>query len=217
MCALYINTRIQQTAEKIASFEELPEGWHYGNGSKPSHEAIRKAVEINAELAASGFSKTNAFPGIEGEIQTTAYHGSLYLEFTIGSDGKITYAFEYNNDEIKYQSGLELYESIEIIRSFRGILPWVFSVSFIKSTMTPIKEISQALPLNLPVMEAEYQQLTKNAFPKAESASAITLVNSMKTFRASPPSFGKSQPIDFLTITGLLNAPVRQVMPATTI
>jgi len=216
MCALYINTRIQQTAEKIAGFEELPEGWHYGSGSRPSHKTIQKALEINAELDASGFSKTNAFPGIEGEIQTTAYHGSLYLEFTIGPDGKITYAFEYNNNEIKYRSGLELDESIEIIRSFRGLL-WVFSASFIKSTTTPIKEISRALPLNLRVMEVEYQQLMKNVFPKAESASAITLVNSTKTFWASRPSFGKSQPIDFLTITGSFNAPVRQVMPATSI
>lgn len=98
MSSAHIN-RARQTAEKIRSFRELPTGWHYGNGNAPSDETIQKALTLNSELALSGFSKTNAFPGIEGEIQVTAYHGPLYLEFTIEPDKGITFIYEHNGEE----------------------------------------------------------------------------------------------------------------------
>ncbi|MBI2975463.1 MAG: hypothetical protein HYY33_00765, partial [Chloroflexi bacterium] len=183
--------------------------------SKPSYEAIQKALELNATFATIGFSKTNAFPGVDGEIQTTAYHGPLYLEFTIEPDGKISYICEHGNEETEYQSGLDIDQAIEIIRSFRGRL-WALSASFINSTMTPIKEISRVLPSNLQVMEAESQSLTKSAFPRVESALANTLTDSTRTLQVSPLSFGTFQPINFLKITGSYRAPVHRGMSATT-
>jgi len=207
--------RFQQTAEKIVSFRELPTGWHYGNGSAPSGETIQKALKLNSEMSLSGFSKTNAFPGIEGEIQVTAYHGPLYLEFTIESNGEIAYIYERNEEEIECKEKLDLETAIQIIRHFRGQI-WALSVSFIESTMTPIREFSKALPSSRPVMEVESQSLTMSAFPKEGSAFANTLTDSIKTLQASRRYFGKFQPTNFLKITGLYSAPVQPAMSATT-
>lgn len=210
------NARIQQTADKIIGFENLPVGWHYGSGLAPSSETIQNALKLNTELETIGFSKTNAFPGIEGEIQTTAYCGSLYLEFTIEPDGKITYLCECNNQEMDYQSELGLDKAIEIIRSFRGNKLWALSVSFINSTMTPIKETSKASPLSPPVMEAGSQLSTRVVSPKVGSAFATTSTDIIGTLQGSHLSSGISQPISFQRITGSYSAQALPAIPATT-
>ena len=56
------------TNEKILGFLELPQGWHYGEGSSPSEETVNESVQINNEANLLGL-KTEAFPGINGEIQ----------------------------------------------------------------------------------------------------------------------------------------------------
>jgi hypothetical protein len=103
---------LTQTTAKILSFGELPVGWHFGGGVPPAKETIAAALHLNREAEASGFDKTNAFPGIEGEIQVTAHLGALCLEFTIERDGGITFVKEKGGQEIAYESGLTLDEAI---------------------------------------------------------------------------------------------------------
>jgi hypothetical protein len=103
---------LAQTTAKILSFRELPVGWHFGGGVPPMNETIAAALKLNQEAEASGFDKTNAFPGIEGEIQVTAYLGALCLEFTIERDGGITFVKEQDDRELFYESGLTLDEAI---------------------------------------------------------------------------------------------------------
>src|SRR5258708_32738608 len=91
---------INQTVQKIVSFKSLPVGWHYGDGVPPTDEMVKKALMLNAEAAKAGFGKTNAFPGIEGEIQITAYHESTYLEITVELDGSVSFVYEEADQEI---------------------------------------------------------------------------------------------------------------------
>ncbi len=109
--------RLTQTTAKILSFGELPVGWHYGGGVPPAKETIAAALKLNEEAEASGFDKTNAFPGIEGEIQVTAYFGALCLEFTIERDGGITFVKEKDDQEIAYEPTLTLDEAIDRLRT----------------------------------------------------------------------------------------------------
>ena len=104
--------RLAQTTAKILGFAELPVGWHYGGGVPPAETTITAALKLNREAEASGFDKTNAFPGIEGEIQVTAYLGALCLEFTIERDGGITFVKEQDDQELAYESGLTLEEAM---------------------------------------------------------------------------------------------------------
>jgi hypothetical protein len=207
--------RLQKTAEKIVGFGDLPRGWHYGNGSAPSEEIIQKALKLNSELALSGFSKTNAFPGIEGEIQVTGYQGPLYLEFTIEPNGEVAFLYERDEKEIEYKEKLDLETAIEIIRHFRG-LAWALSVSFIKSTTTPIREYSKASLSSHPVMVVESQPLMKNVYPGAEPVFASTLKSSTRKSPAYPRSFGKSQQMPFPKVTGSYKRQARQEIFATT-
>jgi hypothetical protein len=108
---------VTQTAEKIWSFRELPVGWHYGDGTPPANETVDSALRLNEEAAQAGFEKTNAFPGIEGEIQVTAWLGSLCLEFTIERDGRVTFVQEQDQQEITYESALTLDEAVNRLRA----------------------------------------------------------------------------------------------------
>jgi hypothetical protein len=167
------DNRIGQTAQKIYGFKDLPVGWHYGSGVPPTDEAIRKALLLNAEAGFAGFRKTNAFPGIDGEIQVTAYHGSIYLELMLELDGTVIFVYEYNDQEIDYEE-LTLNEAIARIRTFRG-LTWALSGLSTSCTTTPIDRSSRVLPLNLPTMEAASPLLIQSASNEPAVISASTL------------------------------------------
>lgn len=106
-----------QTEAKILSFRELPVGWHFGGGAPPSQETIDSALRLNREAMLLGFEKTNAFPGIEGEIQVTAYLDTFSFEFTIERDGAITFVKEQADRELVYEQGLTLDEAINRLRA----------------------------------------------------------------------------------------------------
>lgn len=99
-----------ETLKKIDSFLYLEKGWHYGKGVFPSKKTIAIAKKI-AEQALSNIFDTDAFPGIDGEIMVTVYYKEHYLEFTIESDGEITFVHELNDEELVYKEGLKLQEA----------------------------------------------------------------------------------------------------------
>jgi hypothetical protein len=111
--------RINITDEKIRGFNNLPVGWHYGEGVPPSDSTIKKAIALNMEAGGNGFTKTNAFPGIEGEIQFTVYKGQFYLEFTLEVDGTVTFLYEEADEEKDYQTGISFDEALNRIREFK--------------------------------------------------------------------------------------------------
>jgi hypothetical protein len=165
--------RISQTAQKIASFRNLEVGWHYGGGVPPTDETIHKALILNREAAFAGFSKTNAFPGIDGEIQITAYHQSIYLELTIEVDGIVTFVYEQDDNEIAYEK-LTFDEARARLRKFRGLTWALYGLSTSGST-TPIRSASQALPLDLQVTGAESRLLIQTAsYEPAEISASIS-------------------------------------------
>lgn len=154
------NGRIAATTEKIREFKNLPQGWHYGRGIPPSDATIENAIELNIEAANNGFTKTNAFPGIEGEIQFTIYPGETYLEFTLEINGSITFLYEENGEEKEYRENLSFDEAIQKISNFKEKL-WASSGLFTNNIMTQIRGASRALLSNLPATAAESQVLIK--------------------------------------------------------
>ncbi|MCI0486290.1 MAG: hypothetical protein L0229_06785 [Blastocatellia bacterium] len=154
--------RIAATTKKIQGFKNLPQGWHYGEGVPPSDDTINKAVSLNIEAANSEFTKTNAFPGIDGEIQFTIYQGEAYLEFTIETNGSITFLYEENNEEKEYQENLSFNEAVEKIRDFKEKV-WPSSELFTNSITTQTRGASRASLSNLPATIAVSQFLIKSA------------------------------------------------------
>ena len=177
---------ISEIESKIIAFRGLPRGWNYGQGVPPSEETINIARALNTDLQRSGFQKTNAFPGIDGEIQITAYHESFYLEFTISVDGKITFVQERDNEELRYEEGLSVADAVNKIRAFWGSL-WASSdLSITYTTMTPKKR-------DLPVLHSEtqatglaYPSLRKNVRNDLAQVFVTTSKDTIQTLRVAP-------------------------------
>ena len=208
--------RIRQTAEKISGFKQLQNGWHYGEGAPPTDETVNVALALNQEAAAVGFTKTNAFPGIEGEIQVTIYHGPAYLEFTIEPNGRIALVREHDQQEIESEENLSLSSALAKIRSLKGLL-WVLSESSIRSTTTQTPELLRVWPSNPPAAVAAYPSLTRGVSEKVAPRSANMLSDITKVFLESQPFFGKSPTTPFQIIpSSSSNLAIREISVITT-
>jgi hypothetical protein len=94
-----------RTVDKIRSFSNLPNGWHFGAGHAPSFDMIAKALAWHDKLLRLGFVTTDAFPGMGGEIMVTGYEGPHYIEILLEADSTITLAYEKNGIEAQTLSG----------------------------------------------------------------------------------------------------------------
>jgi hypothetical protein len=155
-----------QTKNKILGFKKLPIGWHYGQGVSPLQSTIDKALQLHQKASDSGFRETDAFPGINGEIQVTLYQNQTYLEFTINDDQSITYVKEEGDQEVEYKENLSINDAISIIQSNKSKLEErecpTFELS-VASTMTNEESGFLVLPLNHLVTEPVYRCSESNA------------------------------------------------------
>ena len=81
---------IAETIKKVRSFSELENGWHFGEGVAPSTRVQDKAIAVLHGVQMIGLSRSNAFPGVNGEIEITFYHRDSFLELTFETDGSLT-------------------------------------------------------------------------------------------------------------------------------
>lgn len=108
----------RDTRAKILSFSELEQGWHFGDGSPLNNVIIQKALDLLDLLISSGFGRTNAFPGTNGDLIVTAYFWDYYLEFTIESNEALSFILEENDNELEYEEGLPFNDGSRLINSF---------------------------------------------------------------------------------------------------
>ena len=147
---------LQTTDQKISSFLKLSQGWHYGEGNAPNEKTVHNSLLINNQATLLGL-KTEAFPGINGEIQINCYSKDKTLEFTIESTGKILRVEEEGGIEISSQEDLTIEEALNFIRKEYGETTWN---SFDQSTDIIIVKSESDLTVlrsEIPLTEAEYQ------------------------------------------------------------
>ena len=183
-----MNDYIRQTSDKIKQFSNLQSGWHYGEGIAPKPEIIDLALLLNRQARMACFTETDAFPGVYGEIQVTAYHKSIYFEFTIEPDKKITFVYERDNSTIIYEEGLSLVQVLAKL-DFWGV-KWISSESSIQNTMTPGRIASKASPFAIPVMEAESRLSTENVLSVTPVEYASILSAFTESFQGPPQYSG---------------------------
>ena len=121
------------TAQKIREFGELSSGWHYGEGGPIDEKVIRSAVEINDEALNESLWLTDAFPGVNGEIVVTVYWEKECLEFTIETDGTVSFVLERDRVDVSSEDGLSLDRAKDRIREFAGRV-WTLSNSSTQNT-----------------------------------------------------------------------------------
>lgn len=123
-----------KTQDKIMSFLELQEGWHYGDGAPPSLKVVDYALKI-VNQADFNDIKTNAFPGVYGEILVTLYHGDVCYEFTIENNLSIDFVEEKNGEDVRDAEGLKLAQALTIINDL-GEGGWANTSEASKKTIT---------------------------------------------------------------------------------
>ena len=80
------------TAEsKIQAFSRLKDGWSYSEGIAFDESVISLSLELLRECNERGLLRTNAFPGLNGEILLVVYCKKDSLEFTVEPDCTITF------------------------------------------------------------------------------------------------------------------------------
>jgi hypothetical protein len=193
-----LNHRFQQIVKKVDSFSNLSNGWHYGQGVPPLTQVIDKAKKLNDLALRIGFKETNAFPGIDGEVQITAYFKNLYLEFTIPSDGLITYVYERDHQEIEYEQ-ITYDEAITKIKSFRGLI-WALSELLVRSTSIPKRNASKVSPLNHLAQMAGSQSSIKSVPFKLVETSVPIYKSFTPKSQETLQYFGKSLKVSSLPI-----------------
>lgn len=166
-----VKDRIVQTDDKILGFRSLRNGWYFGEGVPPSEETVHRAIRLNHDMRQNGFNETDAFPGADGEICVTAYYGLIYLEFTLESDGLITYALEYGNTQIEFKENISFNDARSLIWSFWGEIWRSFGLSNASNMIK--KDIASTISLSSYLMtEVEYPYLTETAPYKQVQVSA---------------------------------------------
>lgn len=100
---------------KLSGFADLEKGWHFGEGVPLKTEIIASANAILEKLSSVGIDRVNAFPGIAGEARVTAYLDDDYHEFTVETNGTISYVYEQRDEEIESRDELSLSTVLRLI------------------------------------------------------------------------------------------------------
>ncbi len=105
------------TEKKIESFLNLSNGWHFGAGHPPSIDTVTQALSV-LHKAQSYSLKTDAIPGIDGEIQIICFNKDDTLEFTIEKIDKITIVLERGGQEVIYREEQSLKEALKQLTNY---------------------------------------------------------------------------------------------------
>ncbi|MCK4914105.1 MAG: hypothetical protein KAI59_06585 [Planctomycetes bacterium] len=143
------------TDKKILDFLDLPQRWHYGEGVAPSEQTVENAILMNNHAILLGL-KTEAFPGIDGEIQINCYFGNKTLEFMIESSGEISLVEEENDIEISSDENLTIKKALDFLREY-GNKIWNLSEQSTHVTTANTEEDLRVWRSQIPPTGVEYQ------------------------------------------------------------
>ena len=159
----YVRAEPHPTAHRIRSFADLNSGWHFGDGEAPSGETVTRALQLHQAALGFGLTHTDAFPGVDGEVQVTIYpsHDECY-EFTISPDGTVHFIHEIGNTIALERENITIDSAIQQLRELVG-RSWISSESSTSSITTPRGAGSLVSPSRtVPATEAS-RSLTPNA------------------------------------------------------
>lgn len=109
---------MSEVIDKVKGFGELPDGWHYGQGTAPSDDTIRLAIKLLRRAAFLGITRMNAFPGVEGEVEISFYHRESMLELTLELDNSFTIAEDEGRSQILFKEGASWSEAYSKLGEF---------------------------------------------------------------------------------------------------
>jgi hypothetical protein len=187
---------LNQTERKINAFARFQPGWRLGSGKSFSKAVVNAACKINRKAVDSGFFKTDAFPGRNGDISVVLYDDEDSYEFAI-SDTSIGFTHEKSNGEDEEKPGLTLRNSFELISKLKEE-KWIASSIYTSVIMTGSAGDFVLLPSQTQVMEVEYQSSPVNVYWAPQGAFVPMQLDFTQTLPIRPQCFGNSDRPNYL-------------------
>jgi hypothetical protein len=177
---------VANTINKVNSFGELSNGWHFGEGVSPSKQIRELAIKFLRVAEIMGINRTNAFPGVDGQIQVTFYHEDSMLEVTLEPDGSFTLAEDEGSTQSLFEEGASRSKAYARLREFSDKI-WDSSESSTVNIMT--RNLAGSLVRHLPLPAIRGSRLLRLIAPFRLAAQyAGTLADSIE-IRLDPQPF----------------------------
>jgi hypothetical protein len=112
----------ETTKQKINNFKGLPFGWHFGEGV-PVRADLAEMASFFLDAASSlGIDRTNAFPGLNGEVQITLHFLEITVSFTWELDGTVTIVKDVKGEIVFDEEGLSNRIALEKLWDFAQMI-----------------------------------------------------------------------------------------------
>lgn len=175
------------TLELIQSFERLAPNWAGAEGCRFSHATVASAIQILEKIAPAA-EKTDAFPGLNGEVMVTGYKSQCCIELTVEADGTLWGALETRNTIVRSTERIQPADVDAYIAQFKNLCN-AFEY-FLSSITTPTEKLSSTLRSSRQRMAQEYQGSIGFAPWQLVVANANTSVPITNLWQGTPRSSG---------------------------
>lgn len=178
--------------QKLNSFAQLPDGWHFGEGRRSKLLALNYAKTINRIAITNGW-QTDAFPGISGEIMLSIENSAHYYEVVIEIDGTLNFVEEKNGEELQRRN-ISIADMVETLSPNSSSCPTF--VLYTPHIGTKQKDDSHVWLFGTLAQSlgAEFQSSNETVLKNEAGPFARTLEHTMSSSSPDRFSFGKLTP-----------------------
>ncbi len=182
--------RLLKTLRRLANFHLLPDGWHFGRGSRISSIAIDFSISLLKGAGHAGLWRSSAFPRVDGGVQLTFLQANWDVELLIEAGGEIDFCIE-RAGEVTDHEGLSLADALQLLVSTARQI--CSSEQSILSTTTSMSNASARRLASHPAMEVSLSSSSTVQWVIAVQ-SMSTCVGTIQEFPLTPQSIGASAP-----------------------
>ncbi|EJP16517.1 hypothetical protein [Leptospira interrogans] len=155
IAGVYITNLENPTWNKLDNFATFKDGWNFGEGKAFEYNVLSSARYMLSDILYTGFTITDAFPGIDGEVRLTIYHNRSYLEFTINESLFVDFVLEENDNVIEEKQNLSFNDALNLISKF-----WNDTCKPLESSMSDYIMINKGNVSNRLRLKAQRESLS---------------------------------------------------------
>ena len=180
--------RSSKIRERIRSFQDLPAGWHYGDGVMIPDHVRDGALKINEMFVRHCAEDIEAFPCADGGILVSGYRGKWTVDVLCRPCGMFDISLEENGILQEDRTDQNLGDLETFLKGLKWQKSFAYSTrNYSVSTKVDLKVPRSGSPLTEATPSSIKTVLTVKADP-----SASTLRGNIKTSPDIPPFYGTS-------------------------